>query len=396
MRILIVTPHFYPETFKCNDMAFELKRRGHDVSVMTAIPDYPIGKFFDGYGILKKRFETINGVKVHRSAIIPRGNGSSIRLALNYLSYTLFATIKAFWFGLTRKYDTIIVHETSPVMVGIPAVIIKKMQRIPLHFWVLDLWPESLSAAGGIKNKTILVFFDNLTRWIYKNSNTILISSKGFKDSICKKGDFANKIKYFPNWVDKIKTSNEAVLEFPKGFNVVFTGNIGEAQDFPHLLKTAEILKEQNINFIIVGDGRERLQVEKEIEEKGLSNVKCIGRYPIETMPQFYRQADVLFLALKDTPIFSLTAPAKLQAYMSSGKPIIAMINGEGADLIKDADCGWCVPAEDSESLAQLLLMISNENQEILNQKGANGQIYSQKHFQFKDCIDKLEKIIAD
>ena len=396
MRILIVTPHFYPETFKCNDMAFELKRRGHDVSVMTAIPDYPKGRFFDGYGIFKKRRETIEGVKVHRSVIIPRGKASSIRLALNYLSYTFFAIINALWFGLTRKYDAIIVHETSPVMVGIPAVIIKKMQRIPLYFWVLDLWPESLSAAGGIKNKTILGVFGKLTRWIYKNSNTILISSNGFKESICKKGDFANKIEYFPNWVDKIEPSNKVVPEFPKGFNVVFTGNIGEAQDFPHLLKAAEILKEQNINFIIVGDGRERPQVEKEIEERGLSNVKCIGRYPIETMPQFYSQADVLFLALKDTPIFSLTAPAKLQTYMSSGKPIVAMINGEGADLIKDADCGWSVPAEDSQSLAQLLLSLSKEKPENLNQKGTNGEIYSQKHFQFKDCIDKLEKIISN
>ena len=133
MKLLLVTPHFYPETFKCNDMAFELARRGHDVTVMTAIPDYPEGHFHRGYGVLRRRRERVNGVRVHRSLLISRHNGTAPWLALNYLSYTFFAFFKALWFGLTRRYDAVIVHETSPVMVGIPAVIVKKMQRIPLH-----------------------------------------------------------------------------------------------------------------------------------------------------------------------------------------------------------------------------------------------------------------------
>lgn len=127
MKLLIVTPHFYPENFKVNDMAFELQKRGHDVSVMTAIPDYPEGRFYKGYGIFKKRRESINGVKVHRSLIIPRHSGSSFWLAMNYLSYTFFASLKSLWFGIAKKYDAIIVHEPSPILVGIPAVIIKKI-----------------------------------------------------------------------------------------------------------------------------------------------------------------------------------------------------------------------------------------------------------------------------
>ena len=399
-KILIVTPHFYPETFKCNEMAFELSERGYEVSVMTAIPDYPDGKFYNGYGILKRRSEVMNGVKIHRSLIVPRGNGSAMRLALNYLSYTFFAIIKAFWFGLTHKYDAIIVHETSPVMVGIPAVIIKKMQRIPLYFWVLDLWPESLSAAGGIKNKKVLGIFDKLTSWIYRNCNTILIGSKGYKKSICSKGKFDYKIVYFPNWVENVlinNLSNDKVIDLPKGFNVMIAGNMGDAQDIPHILETANILKDTNINFIFVGDGRKKSYVEEYIKQHNLQNkVFCVGRFPLECMPSIFNKADILLMALKDVPIFSLTVPSRLQAYMSSGKPIVAMINGEGADLIKDADCGWSVPAEDSQALAQLLLSLSKEKPEILNQKGTNGKNYSQKHFQFKDCIDKLEKIISN
>lgn len=397
-RILIVTPHFYPESFKCNDMAFELKNRGHVVSVMTAIPDYHDGKFHKGYGFFKKRKEIINGVQVHRSFIIPRGKGSFCRLALNYVSYTFFATLKAFWFGLTRKYDAVIVHETSPVMVGIPAVIIKKMQKLPMFFWVLDLWPESLTAAGGINNKFILGCFSSLTKWIYRNSNKILISSKGFRTSINNKDDlFDHKINYFPNWVDEFQPSNDPIPELPKGFNIIFAGNIGEAQDFPNILEAAKLLKdEKNINFIFLGDGRKKIWIEEFIKDKELTNVHCFGRFPINMMPNFYKKADILFLALKDSPIFKLTVPAKLQSYMSSGKPILAMINGEGTDLIKDADCGWSVPAGDYSSLAKLILKLSKEDPEILNQKGQNGKKFSQKYFSFATSIDKLESMMLD
>ena len=378
-------------------MAFELQKRGYEVSVMTAIPDYPNGSFFKGYGILKKRRETIKGVKVHRSFVIPRGAGAPVRLSINYLSYTLFASLKAIIFGLTRKFDVILVHETSPIMVGIPAVIIKKMQRLPLHFWVLDLWPESLSAAGNIHNKGIISIFKSLTNWIYRNSNTLLIGSKGYRKSISQQGPFEEKMEYYPNWVDEMdETISDDLPELPKEkFNVVFTGNIGDAQDFPHVIEAAKILKENNrIQFIIIGEGRKKEWVEEQIKLYDLTNVKCLGRFPMTTMPYFYRQASILFLALKDQPIFALTAPAKLQAYMAAGKPIVGMINGDGADLIKEADCGWSVPAEDSSALANLLLRLSHEDNLILDMKGQNGKAYSEHHFNFKKSIDRLEEII--
>lgn len=399
MKILIVTPHFYPENFKCNDMAFELQNRGHEVTVMTAIPDYPEGRFFPGYGILKKRKEKINGVYVRRSLIIPRGSGSSIRLAINYISYTFFATLKALWMGLTNKYDVVIGHETSPIMVGIPGVIIKKFQRTPMIFWVLDLWPESLTAAGGIENKYILKPFEKLTKWIYEHSDKILIGSKGYRKSINQKGDFDSKIEYFPNWVEEslVDSKSFAVPQLPKGFNVMIAGNMGDAQDIPHIMQAALILKGEGINFIFVGDGRKKDFVESFVKKNGLEKqVYCIGRFPLETMPSLFSQASILFMALKDIPIFALTVPSRLQAYMSSGKPVVAMINGEGADLIREADCGWSVPAENSDALADLLLRLSKENPDILSIKGRNGKIFSDEHFNFKKCIDNLEEILID
>ncbi len=340
MRILIVTPHFYPESFKCNDMAFELLHRGFEVEVMTAIPDYPIGHYFKGYGIFRRRREIVEGVKIYRSFIIPRGKGGAIRLSLNYISYTIFSSLLSLWIGLTRKYGAIFVYETSPIMVGIPAVIVKKNAAYSIVvLGTRSFGPESLSAAGGIRNKRILSIFETLTTWIYKNSDRILISSKGFKQSICNKGNFAPKIDYFPNWIDAVLCNrpkeNFEIPSFPTGFIVMMAGNMGDAQDLPNVLQAAYRIKDHaNIHFVFVGEGRKKSWVESYVQEHELGKtVHCLGRFPLSVMPNLFDKADVLLLSLKDSEIFSLTVPSRLQAYMYAGKPIVAMINGEGKEL---------------------------------------------------------------
>ena len=399
MKILLVSPHFFPEDFKCNDMAFELARRGHDVTVLSDIPNYPKGKFFDGYGIFKRRCEMVNGVKVIRALVIPRGKGGAIRLALNYMSFAFFASIIAVYLALFKRYDAVLVHETSPITVGIPAVIVKKIQRIPLYFWVLDLWPESLTAAGGINNKYIIGIFTAITRWIYRNSAKILISSKGFRHSITQKGNFGDKIIYFPNWVDSAlcQKSEFELPTLPEGFIVMFAGNIGEAQDFDNIMRAANILKGRTeIQFVIVGDGRKRQWVDEYILKNGLSStVHCVGRYPLAAMPSFFERADAMLVTLKDEPIFNLTVPAKVQAYMSAGKPIIAMLNGEGAGLIEEVGCGHSVAAGDAEALADVILKLSQSDRNSLRQMGERGREYSQTHFDFQKCIDNLIDIIS-
>lgn len=399
-KILICTNHFYPETFRCNDVAFELANRGYDVTVLTAIPDYPKGEYFDGYGIFRRRRETVNGVKVIRGFIIPRGNGGGIRLLLNYLSFLISSVFISLFLGLFRKYDKVLIHETSPVMIGIPAVIVSKIQKVPLFFWVLDLWPESLQAAGGINNPKVLGFFEKLTTWIYKNSDKILISSKGFVESIKEKGDFESRIVYFPNWADKALevNGNCKIPDLPKGFIVMFAGNIGEAQDFDHIMEAAKYLKDaRQIHFVFVGDGRKRPWVEKYRDDYQLQNtVHWLGRYPVESMPAFFEQADVMLMTLKDVSIFSLTAPAKLQAYMSAGKPILAMMNGEGPRIIKEASCGCSVPASDSRALADIILKFSRKPESELQQLGQNGKSYQQIHFDLDKSINHLVEILMN
>jgi len=400
MKILIVTQYFYPENFKSNDMAFELQKRGHDVTVLTGIPNYPEGKIYEGYSFSKNRKQVINGVEIIRALLLPRGKGGGIRLFLNYFSWAFFASLKAGKLASNKKFDAIIVHEPSPITQFYPALAVKKIQKTPIYFWVMDLWPESLEIAGGVKNRFVLNFFTKMVQKFYKESEKILITSKGFKKSILEKGDFGDKIEYFPNWAEDAISSgnlNYPIPGLPDGFKIMFAGNIGEAQDLESIMHTALKLKNnKNIKFILVGDGRKMPFVQDFIKENNLEEiVYTVGRFPVEAMASFFNIADILLVSLKDDPIFNLTVPAKVQAYMSSGKPIVAMLNGEGSENIKEAQCGFAVSAGDSEKLAETIQFVSQKSKEELNEMGLNGKKFYEKHYKMEECISNLEKIIS-
>lgn len=393
MRVLLVTQYFYPENFKSNDVAFELARRGYDVTVLTGLPNYPGGKVFDGYGIFRKRKETINGVKVLRTLVVPRGKGGGVRLALNYMSWAFIASVWAFFMSLFNRYDAVIVHETSPITQGFPALVVKWMRRVPMYFWVLDLWPESLQAAGNINNRHVLGFFAWVAKLMYRNSEKILISSRGFRESILDKGDFEDKLVYFPNWAEDVFAASPdvPVPALPDGFKVMFAGNVGEAQDFDNVLRAAMLLKGTGVRLIILGDGRKKAWADSFVAENGLEDVVfMMGRHPLETMPAFFSQADVLFLSLKNDYIFSLTAPAKLQAYMASGKPVLAMVDGEARNLIDDAECGLSCAAGDYKAFAQCVQNLKSMSDDERDEMGRNGKKYFDKYFRKDKCLDSL------
>ena len=397
-KVLICTNHFHPETFRVNDVAFQLAERGYDVTVLTAIPDYPKGHFYEGYGFFRRRFERVDGVKVIRGFIIPRGNGKAFRILLNYLSFFISSVLISLYLGIFKKFDHVFVHETSPVMIGVPGVIVKKLCHAQLLFWVLDLWPESLQAAGGVNNRRILGMFDSLTKWIYRSSDKILVSSKSFEESIVMKGDFKDKIVYFPNWADKTMTLEHgfALPPLPEGFIVMFAGNMGEAQDFEHIMEAAQRLEaHEDIHFVIVGNGRKLQWTESFVHRHALENkVHLLGRHPIEMMPSLFEKANVMLMALKDVSIFNLTVPAKLQAYMAAGKPIVAMMNGEGPRIIADAQCGCSVAAGDAEALAKTILEMSEMDAGKLAEMGKRARAYQQEHFNIEKSMDHLENML--
>lgn len=399
MKILLVTQYFYPENFKSNDIAFELQKRGHDITVLTGLPNYPQGKFYGGYGVFKNRKEVIQDVKIIRSLLIPRGKSGPVRLFLNYMSWPFFASIRALGL-LNKKYDAIIVHQTSPVMQAIPAIFLHKLTKVPVYLWVLDLWPESLGSAGNISNKYVLSFFNSLTRYIYKNSHKILMSSRGFKKSILKKGDFEDKLIYFPNWVENEIIEgdiNYQLPELPEGFKVMFAGNIGVAQDMPSILKAAQLLKNQkDIKFVIVGDGRYKPQAEEFIRENSLEDtVFMMGKYPLEAMAAFFNRADALLVSLKDEEIFNLTVPSKVQVYLASGKPILTMLNGEGSEIVREAEGGYCADAGDYRQLAENIKQLYSLSPASRALLGENAFDYYKKNFKLEDCMDNLEDILT-
>lgn len=399
MKILIVTQYFYPENFKSNDLAFELQKRGYDVTVLTGLPNYPEGKLYDGYGIFKNRRQEINGVKVIRSLLLLRGSGGGIKLFLNYFSFAFFASIKAFFRSFNHKYDAIIVHEPSPITQYYPALLLNKLQKTPVYFWVMDLWPESLETAGGIKNKFILNLFEKMVVSFYKNAEKILITSKGFRQSILEKGNFKDKIEYFPNWAeDTIADGNKnyPIPTLNDGFKIMFAGNIGEAQDLDSVMKAALLLKDKkNIQWIIVGDGRKMSFVVDFVERNKLHDtVSILGRFPVEAMASFFDKANIMLVSLKNDLIFNLTVPAKVQAYMSAGKPIIAMLNGEGAENIREAQCGSAVDAGDYTAFAREIEIFSKLSPEKIAEMGENSKQYYLDNFQLSQCITNLERIL--
>lgn len=401
MKILILTQYYFPENFKSNDLSFELQKRGHDVTVLTGLPNYPEGKMFEGYGVFKNRKQVVNGVKIIRSLLLLRGKGGGIRLFLNYFSFAFFASLKAFFLNFSNKYDAIIVHEPSPITQFYPALLLKKLQNVPVYFWVMDLWPESLETAGGVKNKFVLHFFKNMVIGFYKNSEKILITSKGFRESILEKGNFADQLEYFPNWAEDVISEgdkNYPVPDLPPGFKVMFAGNVGEAQDLEAIMETALSLKHHEIiKFIIVGDGRKMAFVQEFIQKNQLEKtVITVGRFPVESMASFFAKADVMLVSLKDDKIFNLTVPAKVQAYMSASKPIIAMLNGEGAEIIQEAKCGLAVPAGNSKRLAETILKMSNLPSSRLEQMGVNSRNFFHENYQLSSCIDNLERILNE
>ena len=388
MRILVVTQYFWPENFKINDVVNSLVELGHEVEVFTGKPNYPGGKFYEGYGWNNKNTETFNGnIKVNRVNLLPRGKSGGVRLFLNYFSFAFMGCLKAM--SYKGDFDVIFVYEPSPVTVGLPAVVLKRKLNIPIVFWVQDLWPQSIIDAGGINNSTVIGLMGSLTKWIYSRCNLILIQSEAFKEVLVKQGVSLSKIKFHPNSVEnffKPKVKNTDFEKyFPKGFNIVFAGNIGKSQGFETIIKAAkEVSKyDSNINWIIVGDGRKRKESEEKVKKLSLDkNVLFLGSYPLQSMPDFYAHADALLVSLKTSPIFKLTIPSKMQSYLACGKPVLACLEGEGARIVTESNSGLSCLPDDFIELSKTVLKLSKMTKTELESMGENGRDFYLKNYE--------------
>ena len=397
MRLLVVTQYFWPENFRINDLVAGLVERGHEVVVLTGWPNYPEGRIFDDFRKNPRRYDWYEGAKVVRIPMLPRGR-VGFQLILNYVTFALSASILGIWRLRGLRFDAIFTCQHSPVTVGIPAAVMRAVKKAPLIFWILDLWPETLRAIGVVRSKLILQLIGKLVAGIYRNCDLILAQSKSFIPMIGEYDVERSRIEYFPNWAESIfdmqdvSPAPEVPLK-PGSFNVMFAGNIGDAQDFPAVLAAAESLKvHSNIRWLIVGDGRLAGWVSSEIVRRGLEScVLMLGRYPVERMPSFFKHADALLVSLKGESIFAMTIPGKLQSYLAAGIPVLAMLNGEGAEVVIDARAGLACPAGDHEALANAVLKLSAMSLEERMAMGKNGAATNADKFGRGKLLGQLE-----
>jgi len=398
MHVLLITQYFWPEHFRVNDLAAGLVKRGHRVTVATGIPNYPEGRFFEGYGLFRRPSRTHRGCRVIRLPLVPRGKSRPFELALNYLSFAAVAALLLPWIA-GRSFDVILVCQLSPATVGIPAVLLKRLTKRPMILWVLDLWPESLSATGAVRSPLVLRMVGRMVSAMYRSSEVVLASSKGFIPAIEQRGGPAGHIHYFPNWVEDTDAAEQRVrsaagLEAHVGdFRVLFAGNIGRAQSFETIVDAAERLRQESrIQWLIAGDGRRRDWVERQVRDRGLQKtVHLLGSYPAAAMPALFSEVDALLVTLGSDALFSLTAPGKLQSYLAAGKLIIGSLQGEGYRVLEDSGAALLCPPEDPRALAEAVMAAYKLPTAIRTAMGQSGRRYCSEYFGREALMDRFE-----
>ena len=404
MRILVVSQYFWPETFRVNEVVSEMVARGHEVTVLTGRPNYPGGRVFGDYRRRPADFGRYAGAEVLRVPLRPRARGR-LGLVLNYCSFVFWATLLGPWLLRGRSFDAIFVFQTSPITSVLPALLLRRIKRAPLLLWVLDLWPETLSAVGAVRSPWMLRLVGSMVSFIYRRCDRILVQSKAFVADVERWSGDASRIRYFPAWAESVfDVDPQSVRRAPElapyhqGFNLMFAGNIGEAQDFPAILDAAERLREhRDIRWLIVGDGRAADDVRAEIGRRKLEGqVVMLGRHPIERMPEFFRGADALLVSLKPEPIFAMVIPGKVQSYMASGLPLLGMLDGEGAQVIEQAGAGYVCAAGDGRRLSELVLRMARMPAEKRLAMGADGRSYVRREFDRGTLITRLEGWLAE
>lgn len=399
MRLLIVSQYFWPESFRIVDVAKSLSEKGVVVDVLTGKPNYPQGEIFDGYSASGCQREVRDGNEIHRVPLLPRGR-SGKRLALNYLSFIFSGLFYGPWLLRGKKFDVIFVYAPSPILQALPAIFLGWMKGCPVVLWVQDLWPDSLSATGHVKNKRVLGFVEGVVRFIYRHVDLLLVPSDAFTAPVSALAS-GTEVKYFPNSVDD-SFSVPSVSGVPliagmdAPFSVLFAGNIGTAQAVEVIVEAAALLREHTeIQFVVVGDGSRRDWMTQQVKEFGLTNLHLPGRFPIEAMPGLMQKASTLLVTLADHEIFRHTVPSKVQAYLAAGRPILACLNGEGAKLISMAGAGKAVPAEDGAALAAAVLEMFRRLPDEREKMGINGAAYFKQHFGHEMLVDRLIGILG-
>ena len=415
VHILVVSQYFYPETFRINDMAAEWVKRGYKVTVLTGIPNYPMGKFFEGYDYIHRRREIWNGVDIIRIPLIPRGNSrsklvSSLGMAANYFSFVVSG-----WRWKTMNdigADIVFTCEVSPMTQALIGVWYAKRYHIPHFLYVQDLWPENVETVTGIKSRAVIYPIDRMVDYIYQNTDQIFTTSHSFVDSIVNRKVKVGKEKvhYWPQYAEEfyrplereqVRLESNAMspirlIPDDDAFHIAFTGNIGTAQGLEILPQVAErhkeIQTERAIRFVIIGDGRYQETLEEEIRKRKVEDsFIMIPRQKPEEIPKLLACCDAAFLSFSDEELWEKTIPAKLQSYMACGMPIIAAAKGEAERVIKEAECGKCCEIGNIEGVLKCIKKMMGSDLYFMSR---NSRMYFEKYYKKDILMNKMDEWI--
>ncbi len=399
MKLLVVSQYYWPEPFRITDICAGLRDRGWEIDVLTSLPNVPEGRFYDGYGWFKRGEKVHDGIGVERVGVIRRGKSNPVRWALNCAS---FAVNSLFHLPRLNKngYDAVFVFNNSPVTKLLPANVFARHNRIPNVVYLLDIWPDSMFLLLGMKDAQREGAFRRAVRGVcrrlYRGVDLMLISSEGFEGKLREMG-LGMPVEFFPNFAEPFDSAKGVVTRESLGVGestrlIGFAGNIGPAQGLLGLVEAADIERGSDIKYLIVGDGPELPTLKDEVEKRGLSDrFVFVGRVEPEAVPEYIAPCDATLVSLKDSGVLNLTVPAKLQTYMYAGKPIVASMNGAGAELVEKVGCGFTAPAEDSDALSQALERLCSTPREELERMGNAAREYCREHFDREELLDRLD-----
>lgn len=401
-HILLISQYFHPETFRVNDMACEWVKRGYKVTVLTGIPNYPMGKYFPGYDRKHRIRELWNGVNIIRIPLIARGNSSNkllnaIGMTANYLSFIVSGHK---WVrsreAADLKVDLVFTVEVSPMTQALIGVWYSKRYNVPSFLYVQDLWPENVETVTGIHNKLIIGPIDRMVDKIYRETGEIFTTSPSFVKAIVGRRVPVDerKVHYWPQYAEEFYKPLPPVpvkeIDQNDGcYKIAFTGNIGTAQGLDVLPKAASLLRDDKVKFVIVGDGRYQAEFERQIDSLGVRDkFIMIPRIPAEQIPEILSNADAGFISFNKTPLWENTIPAKLQSYMACGKAIIASASGETDRIITEAGCGVCCEIGNAEALSYGVRKLASMDSKELGHKA---RAYFDAHFNKIILMDEID-----
>lgn len=351
-KILIIAERFNPEEFGINDLAKAWVKEYKEVAVITQVPSYPFDKVFKGYENRIIQKELWNEITIHRVYSVLGYTRNKYIKVLSYFSFAFFASMAAIVFG--RKYDYVYIYQVGPLTQAIPGIILKYLFNKKLFIWTLDIWPESVFAYGFKKSLILRKSLDLFVRIVYRSCDSIFVSCKGFEYKIKRYAPNA-KIYFTPQWVPDGLNFNGASpsMEMKEGFNFTFAGNVGKVQNLENVILGFSKLSQngQKSYLNIIGDGSNLSSLKALVESNGIKNVIFWGRRPMEEMPKWFLASDVLIVSLIDKPIFSLTIPAKFQAYLAANRPILSVMNGELTNMVEDSQIGYGVNPSDLDMI---------------------------------------------